>query len=183
MALDAVFKTFSKLEQNYARSSKDRQSYIEDKFGGDIEMGSFLILHALSKESITSPEDVEKLSFIRKTFDYLLKHKDHINALSSFVPNDNSLGDSMLNALRSGYESGTKVLIQEQTVLNKRYGAYHFHARAHDVQYTPISIIKKLRAITPVIGGSIEQMTGEPAIPFAVYGVDSFGRYVLTNDK
>lgn len=179
MLLEKVYKTFVNLDTNYARSKKDRATYLSEKFGGDIEMGSFLIMQALSRENISSQEDIEKLSFIRGVFDYLVKNKNRVNSLNSFLPVHDNGSSHIVTALRNGYTEGTRIAPVEQSHLISRYGAYHMFSRMHDLQYVPMAMLEKVCAITPVMANSIMAVTQQPVKPNSVYIINDVNDYIL----
>ena len=58
--LDKVYTTFKRLDQDFARSKKTRTEFITDKFGGDIAIGSVIILDAIRAEGVEeSPENID----------------------------------------------------------------------------------------------------------------------------
>lgn len=137
--LDLVYATFSNLERNYSRSKKSRSEYIKDKFGGDISIGSFLILNALSAEEFSDPEDIRKFSEVRRVFDKLLENKDRLDSLASFnFDEESECAQNILDALNLGQDVGTKLVVVDQSELyNNDAGVLHFDVRPNDVRLVP----------------------------------------------
>ena len=140
--LDLVYSTFANLERNYSRSKKSRSEYIKDKFGGDIPVGSFLILNALSAEEFSDPEDIRKFSEIRAIFDKLLENKDRLDSLASFnfdMDSDGSM--SALDVLNLCQDFGTGVTVVEQGALyNGEAGVMQFDVRSEEVRIAPAKL-------------------------------------------
>lgn len=127
-SLDLVYNTFSNLEKSYARSKKTRAEYLTEKFGGDIEVGSFLILQALSQEAPTSPEDIEKLSFIRDYFGRVSEYKNKLDKIRTFdFSKDAESFQKALECLDAAESTGSGVSYVEQDTLwtSARLPAFH----------------------------------------------------------
>lgn len=142
--LDLVYNAFTGLERNYARSKKTRTEYVKDKFGGDINVGSFLILNALSAEEFVDPEDIKKFSEVRRIFEFLKDNQDKLDTLSSFNLDDTSDITAALDSLHQGQEAGTgfTVVGQEQLL---DMGAYHFVITSKQCSIAPIQLRNKLK--------------------------------------
>lgn len=124
--LDLVYNAFSNLERNYSRSKKKRSEYIADKFGGDIKIGSFLILNVLSAEEFTDPEDIRKFSEIRNIFEFLIKNADRLDSLGSF-DKDDAGQDLLKRALDAAQWCGTHIeTCDQRSLYNTTKGSLHF---------------------------------------------------------
>lgn len=137
--LDLVYKTFANLEKNYARSKKTREEYVLEKFGGDINVGSFLILNALSSQELTDPEDIQKFSKVREIFQAIKDNQNRLNTLSSFNFEEDAATTAILNALDSSWKAGTHIELCEQHALYASRGALHFDVRPGEVQESSLA--------------------------------------------
>ena len=137
--LDAVYNTFTNLEKNYAKSKKSRGEYLLDKFGGDISIGSFLILQALAQEEFTSAEDIEKLSRVREIFKAIDECKDSLGTLRTLDFTGNSVYTGIMDALTAAEISGTGMVATEQQSMwkNSRSPA-HYSVRPTQVEFVPL---------------------------------------------
>lgn len=98
--LDRVYTTFKRLDQDFARSKKSRSEFIIDKFGGDINIGSIIILDAIHAEGLEeSPENIEKMSFVKDTFAAIQACADHLDSLTSFAFTDTNVVSSFVDIL------------------------------------------------------------------------------------
>lgn len=137
--LDLVYKTFVNLEKNYARSKKTREEYILEKFGGDINVGSFLILNALSSQELTDPDDIQKFSKVREIFQAIKDNQNRLNTLSSFNFEEDAASTAILNALDSSWKTGTHIELCEQHALYASRGALHFDIRPGEAQESSLA--------------------------------------------
>lgn len=131
--LDLVYNTLTKLEQNYARSKKSRTEYITEKLGGDINVGSFLILHALAKETLTEQGDVEKLSTVRNILAQIKVHQDELDSLRSFEFSKEA--DSLtvlLEAMDAAEAKGTRIsAVNQRDMWKSPNHPAHFSVNRH----------------------------------------------------
>lgn len=137
--LDLVYNTFANLEKNYAKSTKSRSEYVNDKFGGDISTAMFLILNALSAEEFTDPEDIRKFSEIRNIFDKIKENKDRLDALKSFNFEGDSEIESAEAILSAGQQEGTGIQVLDQSELYKS-GALHYVVKTGDTLLVPLCL-------------------------------------------
>ena len=80
--LDRVYSAFSNLDRDFARSKKSRTDFILEKFGGDIDMGSMIILDAISASTgEETAEDIQKLTFVKEIFEKLKDARDNLDSL------------------------------------------------------------------------------------------------------
>lgn len=148
--LDTVYNTLSKLESNFARSNKSRADYIMDKFGGDIRVASFLIMNTLSKEDITSAEDIDKLSYVRQELSFLVNNQHSLNSLSSFNFFDcsSSASSSAVQALDFAMTNGRGIeVLSQKEMYSKPFKPLMYGVNKNAVIYTPISQADYLVAI------------------------------------
>ena len=159
--LDAVYNTFANLEKNYARASKSRSQYLIGKFGGDISVGSFLILHALSKEVYTDPEDIEKLSVIREVFANIKAHEDSLDSLNSFnFGAENTMQQGIL-ALSQGEYDGTGIsVVDQKTMWTGKGKPSHYSINSKVTQVVPLSTAPYYNLYSPAIAALINSFCG-----------------------
>lgn len=125
--LDLLYKTFTNLEKNYKRSKKSRSEFILSKFGGDINVGSFLILNALANMEFVESEDIIKLSKVREVIGYIQENQDKLDKLSTFNFGEDDNQDALLTALDNARLAGTGIrVMRQQELYRSTKGAYHF---------------------------------------------------------
>lgn len=138
--LDKVHSTFSRLDRDFARSKKSRSDFIQDKFGGDIDIGSMLILEAITQEINNSEaptnEDISKLSAVRDIFGAIKRHRNHLDSLSSFAFLDEDMSGSLVNVLNSAQSHGSHIHVMNQGELGKNV---HYRVTASDIKVVPLS--------------------------------------------
>lgn len=116
--LDRVYTTFKRLDQDFARSKKSRSEFIVDKFGGDINTGSIIILDAIHAEGLEeTPENIEKMSFVKDTFAAIQANADHLDSLTSFVFTDTNVVSSFMSILAHAENHMAHRVRTEQNVL------------------------------------------------------------------
>lgn len=139
--LDLVYNTFANLERNYSRSKKTRTEYITDKFGGNIQIGSFLILNALSAEEFSDPEDIRKFSEVRSIFDFLLEHQDTLDSLQSFDMGSNDDISLIFGALSAGQVIGTGIEVcSQRSLYTNDSGTMHYDVSARETLMAPVCL-------------------------------------------
>lgn len=180
-SLDLVYKTFSTLDKNYSRSKKTKEEYIKSKFGGDIDIGAMIILDALTKGSVESAEDIEKLSFIRDSFDFLKKNKNRLNSLPSFDPHATVNNSSILEVLDSAYLSGTHISVVSKEGLGRK-GAVHYVATSKGISVVPIDLATTMKAFSPAMIDLIAKATGQTVEMGSVWE-RSTGNYFTKKDS
>lgn len=156
--LDKVYAELTSLDKKYARSKKSRTEFIQDRFGGNIDVGSFLILNALSAEQFTDPEDIKKLSVVRRILDSIVKNQDVLDSLSSFDFDDESISVKIQNALLSGMREGQGISVMTSKEFREKHKyAYAYVVRARQVDLLPIDDAQQVsifsRAIAAVVSG------------------------------
>ena len=124
--LDKVYKTFKNLDRDFSHSKKTRSQFIKDKFGGDITIGSVLILSAIDTEGVESPEDIEKLSFVKSILKKIEAAADRLDALSNFSFSENNLSEELFTLLENIESASIGVYAVPQKELYKREGCVHY---------------------------------------------------------
>ncbi len=127
--LDRVYKTFLNLDKGFARSNKSRSEYIVDKFGGDIDIGSMIILEAISDlGEVPTMEDIQKLTFVKDTIKKIQISKSVLDNLDSFE--DLGRGgtfEEFSAIIKDSYLMGTGIANVSQRELNKENKtAFHY---------------------------------------------------------
>ena len=123
--LDKVYGTFKRLDQDFARSKKTRTEFIKGKFGGDIRIGSILILSAIGTPSDSA--DIEKLSFVNDIFAKLLEAQDRLDSLPNFKFESTDNVIELLKFIGDNHSKYIGVQEMEQETLYKKYGALQYH--------------------------------------------------------
>lgn len=142
--LDNVYNAFSNLDRDFARSKKSRSEFIRDKFGGDIEVGSFIILDAVSSSTgDETQEDIEKLTFIKDIFEKIKANAGNLDSLSDFSFVDDSKFSGFLQTIQEAVISGTHVRHVRQAELNDaEQGSIHFIVNAAGASCCPVNRCK-----------------------------------------
>lgn len=133
--LDKVYNTFKNLDRDFARSKKTKTEFIKGKFGGDIRIGSILILSAIGTPSDSA--DIEKLSFVNDIFGKLLEAQDRLDALPNFKFENSDNVIELLQFLGENFSSSIGVEEMEQEELYKKYGALQYHCSMDGTIYAP----------------------------------------------
>lgn len=128
--LDRVYNAFSNLDRDFARSKKSRSEFIIDKFGGDLDMGSMIILDAISAfKGEETPEDIEKLTFVKDIFAKIMAARDNLDSLHDFTFGAANDYNKLISILTESMVAGTGVCVLPQSELNKwSKGTVHFLA-------------------------------------------------------
>ena len=145
--LDKVYNSLVNLERNYKKSKKSRSEYIADKFGGDFDRGSFLIMSALSEQEFTDPVDIEKYSKVREVISILRAHKDHFDSLTTFDAEEKVDAGMLLSALDSTFPF--RLLGQE--TLYKKYGVVHHRIYPNITAVAPLLSSRYVKICTPAM--------------------------------
>ena len=155
--LDKVYATFKDLDKNYARSKKTREEFIIDKFGGDIDIGSLIILDTISSQmGDATPEDIQKFTFIKEIFEKIKESREDLNSLCDFTFTNGSLFQNFLNVLEQSYTNGTHITLVTQKSLRKRdKSAVHFVAGGGGLLESPFAKCKVLHTFNENMLGLI----------------------------
>lgn len=125
--LDKVYTTFKNLDRDFAKSKKTRTEFIVDKFGGDIDIGSMLILDAISSSSGSeNVEDINKQTFIKQIFEKIKENRDKLDMLENFTFSEDSFVSKFSSLLRKSLVAGTGNYYISQEELYKKSGCFHF---------------------------------------------------------
>lgn len=145
--LDKVYNSLANLEKNYKKSKKSRSEYIADKFGGDFDTGSFLIMSALSAQEFADPEDIEKYSKVREVISVLRAHKDHLDSLTTFDVEEQADASMLLSAL----DSTLPFRLFDQEILYKKYGVVHHRIYPNITAMAPLLSSRYVKICTPAM--------------------------------
>lgn len=169
--LDRVYNAFSNLDRDFAKSKKTRTEFIQDKFGGDIDMGSMIILDAISASTgEETPEDIQKLTFVKEIFDKLKDARDSLDSLPDFQFTNGSMFQDLLLLIQESTASGTHIRSIPQKRLRKvGGGAVHFVAKADGLVQAPFAGCKVLYAFNENMLGLID--TTSQGADFKLFGL------------
>lgn len=169
--LDRVYTTFSNLDRDFARSKKTRSEFILEKFGGDIDMGSMIILDAISAASKEeTAEDIQKLTFVKEIFAKLKEARDNLDSLPDFSFTNGSLFQDLMMTLNESMAAGTGVRYLPQKRLRKvSKGAYHFIANADGLVTAPFAGCKVIFVFNENMLGLVSATSQGP--DFKVFGL------------
>lgn len=141
--LDKVYRAFSNLDRDFARSKKSRTEFILDKFGGDIDMGSMIILDAISGIQEPSTEDIEKITFVKEIFKQLSDARDHLDTLPDFQFTNGALFKELMLLLATSKANGMRQTeIPQADLLNESGSSIHFLALPGGCVYSSIDAAK-----------------------------------------
>lgn len=133
--LQKVYDTFSTLDSRYARSNKTKTEFITDKFGGDIDIGSTIILDACRAEAKEdNSEDIEMLSCIQNIFEKILKYRDNLDSLPNFSFETDTCISNLLLLLAESRATGRNQRLLPQGF--KKH-VWHYSATPEGSRYTP----------------------------------------------
>lgn len=138
--LDRVYNTFANLDRDFAKSKKSRSAFIIDKFGGDLDMGSMIILDAISaSKGDETPEDIEKLTFVKDIFEKIMNARDNLDSLHDFSFGAEDEYKAFVSLLSESMAAGTGVRPITQAELNKKdKGAIHFISTVNGTLFCPV---------------------------------------------
>lgn len=158
--LDRVYNAFSNFERDYARSKKTREQFIKDKFGGDIEIGSTIILDAISStDGSETPEDIEKMTFIKDMITSVKSMENNLSRLSTFTNLEGSnAADELFELLNSSYSRGTGQLEMEQSQLyrHSKGEVLHFDCTVFGSCFCDLNASKIIKIYNEHIQGLVE---------------------------
>lgn len=165
--LDKVYNTFSHLDRDYSRCKTTRTEFILRKFGGDIDIGSMIILDAIDKDTSNSAgytsEDLKKLSFVKDIFSTLKATRNSWDTLTDFSFKSSGLMQELDHLLQNAEYKGTGVRQVSQHVLNsKERGVLHFRCTASRAEYTPVKSCRVFHAYNENMVGHIGTMLIKP---------------------
>lgn len=142
--LDKVYNTFQNLDRDFSRSKKSRADFIVDKFGGDIDIGSMIILEAISASSgDETPEDIKKLSFIKDIFEKLKANRDNLDALPDFSFTTGTAYMDFIQLLKNSVASGTGIQEVSQFEMHRlNRGNVHYSVSMDKTIVAPLTVSK-----------------------------------------
>lgn len=168
--LDRVYNAFANLDRDFAKSKKTRAVFIADKFGGDIDIGSTIILDAISSGTgEETPEDIKKISFIKDCIENIRNSRDNLDRLSDFSFKNAELFEQLMKTIEDSEYAGTHTRSVSQLVLaNKETGTVHYRctpARSEFASLTRCTVYHVYNAnmqeyVTTLTGGKVR-----PEIP------------------
>ena len=161
--LDRVYTTFKNLDRDYARSKKTRSEFIRDKFGGNIDIGSMIILDAISSSSgDETAEDIEKLTFVKNIFASIKAYESSLDTLPDFTFKVSELYKQLLDVLNESANHGMHQSVSTQAQVNKAdKDSIHFVATARSTRYTPMVKCDFVNAYNENMIGLLSSMYGD----------------------
>lgn len=128
--LEKVYCSFRDLELNYDNSIS-RKEFILSKFGGDIDIGSTIIIDAIMNEGINTAQEIEKFSYLKDVFAFFSKIKDSLDKLTSFNIDlqkpETVLSNNVLSLLEDTKNRlFVKPLISQKELFQKHKAIYYY---------------------------------------------------------
>lgn len=163
--LDNVYKTFSNLDRDFSRSKKSRTDFITDKFGGDIDIGSIIILDAIREEGTPEdPEEIQKLSFIKDSFAFFQENAHRLDKLESFSIASADLMHELIGILSTSECNGTgQIPASQSDMWNSEIPALHYVASAHGCTFAPVQSCGVFSAYNENMLGLLQNTFGDGA--------------------
>lgn len=159
--LDKVYNTFKNLDRDYSKSKKTRTEFIEGKFGGDIDIGSIIILEAIGSEEPTSPEDIKKFAFIKDTFNAIRRNRKRLESLPNFasIGKDFSEFESLKELLYKSIGDGQKQWKCTQQQLQKRSDkqSLHYYVTPEGTYYSDLNEVNVFRVYNEHIAALLQE--------------------------
>ena len=163
MVLDNVYSKFTNLEKDYRRTKKSRSQFITERFGGDIVVGSTIILDAIYEENPTTQEEIAKFSIVKDIISNILKAKDDLDYLESFdFSNDMSMA-TVIGKLLDSVDAGQTTTVPQRG-LYEHAEALHFYVDSDGARYeSPFPKCRFYRCENPNIYRILKSMIGTVA--------------------
>lgn len=138
--LDKVYQKFENLEEQFLSSGQSRTDFIAERFGGDLEIGVTILTDAIMKDNLTESKDIERFSFLKDLFSFLLKHKDTIDMLPGFdvATEDISEIEDILSKLALTMTTPYHAPVLSQKELYEQKGLLHYEVTPDSVTYTTL---------------------------------------------
>lgn len=155
--LDAVYRAFTHLESNYRRSNKTRREYIVDKFGGDVEIGSMVILDYFAGAKLEDPDDIAKFSAIRDIFNVLKKNIDNLVTFESFDDLFNKGNQSIKILLEDASIKGSKIIVVPHTDSDEWA---HYKVKELYTTVVPLVSATKVRVFNGAMQALVQSLVG-----------------------
>lgn len=171
--LDRVYKAFSNLDRDFAKSKKTRSEFIIDKFGGDLDMGSMIILDAIGQfNGEETPEDIEKLTFVKDIFAKIMTARDSLDSLKDFSFGAEDDFRNLMTLLAESEVDGTGIRCITQAELNKRdKGTVHFISSADGVVLSRFADSKVVHAYNENMLGFLQAVLPPSSLELGGYYV------------
>lgn len=166
--LDRVYQAFTTLDESFKKSTKTRSEFLRAKFGGDIEVGSAVILDAISTGNLT-PEDIEKLTYLRELFDNIKKNIDRLDQMPDFNFSEYAEVAAFTKTLRACMEKRGNITRCTQRSLLKSKRVYNNCASIDGASYTDFMCAPVVH-----IGGPVMSTIFSKAYPTLKPVVDGF---------
>lgn len=172
--LESVYKTFSNLDRDYSRSKKTRTDFIKDKFGGDINIGSIIILDAIREEGVPEDQDsIRKLSFIKDTFAFFQENAQRLDRLEAFSTASSDLLNDLTMVLDRAAVNGTKqVAIPQASLWANKPPALHYISTKEGTVYAPLDACKVFCVYNENMAGFLQKNFDMSGI--TIHGGDKF---------
>ena len=137
---DKVYQKFENLEEQFLSSGQSRTDFIAERFGGDLEIGVTILTDAIMKDNLTESKDIERFSFLKDLFSFLLKHKDTIDMLPGFdmATEDVSEIEDILSKLALTMTTPYHAPVLSQKELYEQKGLLHYEVTPDSVTYTAL---------------------------------------------
>lgn len=137
LQLDKVYNTLLNLDTDYSSTvGKTKYEFLCDKLGGDVEIGSTLILCYFAKFEFENPDDIKKFMEIKKLLEYFKTVGEDINTASSFgiVVTE---ADNFIEMLRGHRNSGNIYKMSQEELYNTT-GALHLECTPEHAKFTSL---------------------------------------------
>lgn len=137
--LSKVYDAFSNLEGDFRRSRKTRREFILDRFGGDIDIGAMIILDAVSNSECDTPDEVQKLTYVRNVITQIQNMKDSLDAVTDFAAfSSDATFTNFARIVEQSYINGThQHAMTPYSFAKANRDTYHFVASAYGTDYVP----------------------------------------------
>lgn len=139
--LDKIYQKFENLEVQYLSSGQSRTEFIAERFGQDLEVGVTILTDAILKENPSEAKEIEKFSYLKDLFSFLLKHKDSIALLPSFEITTQEAFDigDVLSKLSLTMPKPYYAPAFTQKELYEKIGVLHYEVTPEDVNYAALN--------------------------------------------
>lgn len=151
--LKRVYYSFKDLELQYDNSIP-REQFILQKFGGDIDIGSTILIDTIMAEGVTTADEIEMFSYLKNVFTFLIKIKDSLNTLKSFDIDlekpEKILTENLYKLLEETRDCMIKKPIKDQKDLFENYKAIYYYITPKKSLYvdctenTSVSVFKTI---------------------------------------
>ena len=139
--LDKIYQKFENLEEQYLCSEQSRSDFIAERFGQDLEVGITILTDAILKENPSETKEIEKFSYLKDLFSFLLKHKDSMESLSSFETMTEEVSDmqDILSKLSLTITKPCTPSVTSQKELYEKTGALHYEVTPDSISYVSLN--------------------------------------------